>query len=265
MSADDDEEKEEMPVKRSKITAKPDPKDPEKAVEAALFSAGRPIAVEELCTITGLPQGSVQQAVKRLIKKYSSETTTLEVSKVGSRYAMQLKTGYAEDAVKVAPCEIPKRFLKTLALIAYHQPIKQSELKGMIGDKVYEHVPELQKFGMVHAKRFGPTKILITTNRFPEYFGIETSSREGIKKWIADKFGIKVVKSKIPLKQFENIEEDMKKEAEAAQAGSLPSDAQNEPEGEEPKDEENKPEGDEPGEEENEPEEPEPKDEDEEK
>jgi segregation and condensation protein B len=235
--SEDDDKKEEKPVKKPKVMAKPDPKDPEHAVEAALFSAGRPIAIEELCTITGLPHGPVRRAVKRLIKKYRSEKTTLEVSKVGARYAMQLKTGYAEDAVKVAPCEIPKRFLKTLALIAYHQPIKQSELKGMIGDKVYEHIPELQKYGMVHAKKFGPTKILITTNRFPEYFGIETSSREGIKKWIADKFGIKVVKSKIPLKQFENIEEDMKKEAEAAQTGCLPSDAEKEPEGEKPDDE----------------------------
>ena len=236
MSADD-EKKEEQPVKKAKVMAKPDPKDPEKAVEAALFSAGRPIAIEELVTITGLQHGLVRRAVKRLVKKYRSDKTTLEVSKVGSRYAMQLKTGYAEDAVKVAPCEIPKRFLKTLALIAYHQPIKQSELKGMIGDKVYEHVPELQKFGMVHAKKFGPTKILITSNRFPEYFGIETTSREGIKQWIADKFGIKVVKSKIPLKQFENIEEDMKKQADAAQGGSLPSDAEKEPEGDEPGDE----------------------------
>jgi len=237
VSATDEEDKEEMPVKKSKVMAKPDPKDPEKAVEAALFSAGRPIAIEELCTITNLPHDPVRRAVKMLIKKYRSEKTTLEVSKVGSRYAMQLKTGYAEDAVKVAPCEIPKRFLKTLALIAYHQPIKQSELKGMIGDKVYEHVPELQKYGMVHAKKFGPTKILITSNRFPEYFGIETASREGIKTWIAEKFGLKVVKSKIPLKQFENIEEDMKKEADAAQTGSLPSDAEKEPEGDGPEDE----------------------------
>jgi len=228
VSAKDDANKEpkKKAPKEEYVQAKPDPKDPEKAVEAALFSAGRPIALDELMTITGLPHGPVRRAVKRLIKKYRSAKTTIEVSKVGARYAMQLKTGYAEDAVKVAPCEIPKRFLKTLALIAYHQPIKQSELKGMIGDKVYEHVPELQKYGMVHAKRFGPTKILITTNRFPEYFGIETSSREGIKQWIADKFGIKVVKSKIPLKQFENIEDDLKKEAEAAQAGSLPSDAE---------------------------------------
>jgi segregation and condensation protein B len=222
----DEGEKEQPKDAKPKMVPKADPKDPEKAVEAALFSAGRPMAVDEICSTTGLLQGPVRRAVKRLIKKYRSEKTTLEVSKVGSRFAMQLKTGYAEDAVKVAPCEIPKRFLKTLALIAYHQPIKQSELKGMIGEKVYEHVQELQKYGMVHAKKFGPTKVLITSNRFPEYFGIETASREGIKKWIAEKVGIKVAKSKIPIKQFENIEEGMKQEADAAVAGTLPSDAE---------------------------------------
>jgi segregation and condensation protein B len=223
--ANDEGGKEPEKEAKPKIIPKADPKDPEKAVEAALFSAGRPMAIDEICSTTGLMQDPVRRAVKLLIKRYRSEKTTLEVSKVGSRFAMQLKTGYSEDAIKVAPCEIPKRFLKTLALIAYHQPIKQSELKGMIGEKVYEHVQELQKYGMVHAKRFGPTKVLITSNRFPEYFGIETASREGIKKWIAEKFGIKVVKSKIPMKQFENIEEDMKKEADAANAGGLPSDA----------------------------------------
>jgi segregation and condensation protein B len=206
------------------ITVAPKKKDekeekkPENVVEATLFSAGRPLSVEEIVGSTGLAQGPIRRGLKRLEKRYRSKDTCIEVAKVGARYTMQLKTGYGESAIKVAPCEIPRKFIKTLALIAYHQPIKQSELKSMIGDKVYEHVRELVSLGMVHAKRYGPTKILITSKRFPEYFGIGTTTREGIKKWIAEKVGIKVKKSKIPIKQFEDIEEDL--QAQAAEAAA---------------------------------------------
>lgn len=197
---------------------------PEKVVEAALFSAGRPLSVEELGDVTGFSQGPIRRSLKRLIKDYKRKDSSIEVAKVGVRYTMQLKTGFAESAVKVAPCEIPTRVLKTLALIAYHQPIKQSELKSMIGDKVYDHVRELRSLGMVYAKRYGPTKILITSKRFPEYFGIGTASRTGIKKWIAEKVGIKIAKSKVPMKHFEDIEREMEAEAEAAAAEETPED-----------------------------------------
>jgi hypothetical protein len=33
---------------------------------------------------------------------------------------------------------------------------------------------------------------LSTSSRFPEYFGIKTTKREDIKKWMAEKIGIKV-------------------------------------------------------------------------
>ena len=202
-----------------------DDKKPENIIEAALFSAGRPLSVEEIMGTTGLAQGPIRRALKRLEKRYRTKDTSIEVAKVGARYTMQLKTGFGEAAIKVAPCEIPRKYIKTLALIAYHQPIKQSELKSMIGDKVYEHVRELVSLGMVHARRFGPTKILITSKRFPEYFGIGTTSREGIKKWIAEKVGIKVAKTKIPIKQFEDIEEDLAAEvAVPCDEGDIPED-----------------------------------------
>jgi segregation and condensation protein B len=219
----------------AKDSNKEDKKKPENVVEAALFSAGRPLSVEEIADTTRLSQGPIRRAVKRLIKRYKKKDTAIEVAKVGARYTMQVKTAYGDAAIKVAPGEIPRKLIKTLTLIAYHQPIKQSELKTMIGDKVYEHVRELVSLGMVHTRRFGATKILITSKRFPEYFGIGTASRAGIKKWIADKVGIKPSKSKVPIKQFEEIAEDMEAEAEAAAAegaadveeeGALPEDAE---------------------------------------
>lgn len=165
---------------------------PERVVEAALFSAGRPISVEELQEATGLEPELIRQTLRKLIRSSRGRDTSLEVTKAGAKYAMRLKAELVPAAAKLARMDIPRRLLKTLALIAYHQPVKQSALLAMVGPKVYDHVKELHKLGMILESPQGQTKILSTSGRFPEYFGIKTTRREDIKKWMAEKIGIRV-------------------------------------------------------------------------
>ncbi len=159
-------------------------------VEAALFSAGKPVSVEEIVALTFLSPDSIKEALKALQKDYDGRDTVLEVSKAGAKWAMQVKTVAAEPATKFAPPEIPKKLLKTLALIAYHQPMKQSELVDMIGSKVYEHIPDLVGRGLVKAREEGVTKILTTTNLFPEYFGLDAEDREQVRATLAKLVGL---------------------------------------------------------------------------
>ena len=161
-------------------------------MEAALFSAGRPVSVEEIGEATGLDPETIRTTLKKLIRSSRNRDTSLEVVKAGAKYAMQLKSELVQAAAKLAQMDIPKRLLKTLALIAYHQPLKQSELLEMVGQKVYDHVHELHKLGLILESPQGQTKILTTSSRFPEYFGIKTTKREDIKKWMAERVGIKV-------------------------------------------------------------------------
>jgi segregation and condensation protein B len=77
--------------------------------------------------------------------------------------------------------------LKTLALIAFHQPVKQSNLRRMIGPKVYDHVDELSAMKLINAKKHGTTEMLTTTKLFPEYFGIDTTKPEEIREFLAKK------------------------------------------------------------------------------
>jgi segregation and condensation protein B len=165
---------------------------PERVVEAALFSAGRPVSIEEIGEATGLDLLTIKATIKKLIRSSHNRDTSLEVVKAGAKYAMQLKRELVGAAAKLAQMDIPKRLLKTLALIAYHQPVKQSELLEMVGQKVYDHVKELHKLGLILESPVGQTKILTTSGRFPEYFGIKTTKREDIKRWMAEKVGIKV-------------------------------------------------------------------------
>ena len=163
-----------------------------KLVESVLFSANRPLSIDEIRTATNLSKEKVRGAIDLLIKLYNeSNDSTIEIVKAGNKYAMQLKACYAEHARAVAEPEIPFDVLKTLALIAYHQPIRQADLRKMVGPKVYEHVDFLVEKGLVNSKRCGTTEMLTTSRYFPEYFGIESTKPEDIRKFLADKIGIK--------------------------------------------------------------------------
>lgn len=159
-------------------------------VEAALFSAGRPVSIEEIAETTELTRAQVTRAVAELQKEYASRDTVLEIGKAGAKWAMQVRRQAAEPAAKFAPMEIAPKLLKTLALIAYHQPMKQSDLAEMIGSKVYDHIPELKERGLVKTRRDGQTKILSTTAAFPEYFGLDALTPDQIRVALAKAVGL---------------------------------------------------------------------------
>lgn len=164
--------------------------EPLRIVEAALFSAGKPLTEQEISDTTKVPLADVKGALHALTKEYAERATALEVVKSGAKWAMAVRAAYSESTKMLAAPEIPRRVLKTLALIAFHQPIKQSDLKDMIGSVVYDHVGELYERGMVTARQDGITKILQTTERFTEYFGIDASNREEIRVKLAEKVGL---------------------------------------------------------------------------
>src|SRR5207237_8425923 len=90
----------------------------------------------------------------------------------------------------LAPPEIDRDILKTVALIAYHQPILQSNLFDMIGSKVYEHTKGLEELGLISRKPSGRSFALATTRYFAEFFGLKSTDREGIRRLMAQKAGV---------------------------------------------------------------------------
>lgn len=164
--------------------------NPVRIVEAALFSAGRPMLVDEISQATGLPPAEVKDALQALQAEYVGRDSALEVGKAGPKWSMQIRTEFADRARHLAAMEIPPKVLRTLALIAFHQPLKQSDLKAMVGSVVYDHVHELHERAMISTRQDGITKILTTTGRFLEYFGIDAEDTEGIRSFLAKKVGI---------------------------------------------------------------------------
>jgi segregation and condensation protein B len=162
----------------------------ERLVESVLFSASSPLSIDEIKDATGLTPKKIHEALDALFETYNvkrKNETSIEVVKAGNKYTMQVKKRFIEQSVMVAKPEIQNHLLKTLTLIAFHQPIKQSNLRRMIGPKVYDHVDELADMKLIYAKKHGTTEMLTTTKLFPEYFGIDTTDPKEIREFLVKK------------------------------------------------------------------------------
>ncbi len=159
-------------------------------VEAALYSAGKALTLEDLCRVTGFDEATVKENLRALAREYRKRESALEVTNIGSRWTMQIRQEYTERARPFAPPEIDRDLLKTAALIAYHQPILQSDLFDMIGEKVYEHTKALEDLKLITRKPSGRSLELATTRYFAEFFGLKATNREGVRKIMAERAGI---------------------------------------------------------------------------
>lgn len=162
----------------------------ERMVESVLFSAGKPVSISEIQTATNIPRKKVVDALESLTQTYNidrKKDTSIEVIKAGEKYTMQVKKRYFDQSIMVAKPEIQNYLLKTLSLIAFHQPIKQSNLRRMIGPKIYDHVDLLTEMKLINSKKHGSTEMLTTTKLFPEYFGINSTDPKDIREFLAKK------------------------------------------------------------------------------
>jgi segregation and condensation protein B len=160
-------------------------------IEAVLFAGGKPMSPSELAEALGLSDPhAVSAALRTLCAGYEERPTALELRRVGDRYALQLREEYVPVARSVTPMEMSPRTLKSLTLVAYHQPMLQSFLVRMVGEGAYEQVQRLRGMGLLHAEAKGSTLELTTTRLFAEYFGIGSTRPEEIRRYLERKVGI---------------------------------------------------------------------------
>jgi segregation and condensation protein B len=163
----------------------------ERIIEAELFSAAKPVTVTELSEKSGLDSRTVRSALDKLSEEYNVSERAIEIAKMGPRYAMQVKKEFKDFAWKVAEMNIPKDVLKTASLIAYYQPVLQSKMFDLIGNKIYEHVKMLEDLKLIRTKAKKNSYELTTTKKFIETFGIDARSRADVKAWLEEELSRK--------------------------------------------------------------------------
>ncbi len=153
-----------------------------KLIEAALFIASEPVDMKELSRITGIGSlGTLREELRNLAKEY--EGRGIEIVETPKGWAMQVKDELLDRVAHLTPhSDLTGGEKRTLAIIAYKEPVLQAEIIRMQGNKAYSYIKSLQKRELICGERKGHTKMLTLTGKFEEYFG---ESREKIKEKLA--------------------------------------------------------------------------------
>ena len=146
-------------------------------LEAALYVAGRPLDLNELCQVVGSrSKKRTQIYIETLMKEYLARNTALEIlSLKNERYVLQVKEQFTHLIKKLVNRPLLSSGpLKTLSYIAYRQPISQKRVIDVRGQHAYGHVKMLKDMGLIVSERSGRSLALKTTDYFADYFGLTT-------------------------------------------------------------------------------------------
>jgi segregation and condensation protein B len=145
-------------------------------LESALYSAGRPLTVEELIKASGTEsRQKTTAALDSIIKKMKNVFKAIEVVVLpDGSYVFQLKPEYSSSVRKYASKPLLSRATqKTLSYIALEQPISSKQLLEVRGSGVYAQLKELRQLNFIEHQSVGRLRIFSTTEKFQKYFGIE--------------------------------------------------------------------------------------------
>lgn len=150
-----------------------------KKVEAALFISGKYMTVQELVALTDVNPILLKEILKKLYDKYKNENSAIEIIEKNNEYKMDVKPEHVNMINKLATgnAEFTKAEQETLAIIAYKQPVKQSVIIKIRGNKAYEHVKKFINLNLVKSKRLGHTLELNLSQDFYDYFNLEEKGK----------------------------------------------------------------------------------------
>lgn len=149
-------------------------------LEAALYVSGRPLDMKTLGSILKTrSKKKVQSYARTLMEEYNKRDSALEIIELDDgRFALQLKAQYVPAVKRLAMRPLLSTgSLKTLAYIAYRQPVVQSHITALRGSQAYSHIQELKRLGLVTMEKLGRTKVIRTTDVFADYFNLSHDPR----------------------------------------------------------------------------------------
>jgi segregation and condensation protein B len=153
-------------------------------LEAIMFTSGRSMSTGELSKIVDKLDEEVKVALSELQSRIKRrKDSALQLTEVSGRWIFEVRPDLSPHLPESFRPDTPQKLLPAAALIAYHQPMAQSQLVEMLGQRAYEHVRELANLGLIDRRRDGLTRRLTTTRRFAEYFGCPEVDYRAVRSW----------------------------------------------------------------------------------
>ena len=151
-------------------------------IESLLFASYKPLNLEEISKIINVDKETVKKALEELIEEYKNRA--IEIVETPEGFEMRIKPEFRNEASKVAiGYDLTKGMLKTLALVIYKNPIKQSEIVRIQGNRAYDYISKLEGKGLIKTKKAGKTKLVYLSEDIEKYFGMSLKEiKEQIEK-----------------------------------------------------------------------------------
>jgi len=149
-----------------------------KILEAVFFISGRFLNMPELISLTDLNPMVLKELIEKLKEKYDNEDFAMEIVEKNAMWKMDVKAEYSFIVNKLATgsAEFSKAEQETLAIIAYKQPIKQSVIIKIRGNKAYDHVKKFTDLNLIKRKKTGHTHELGLSDEFYDYFSVQSGN-----------------------------------------------------------------------------------------
>ncbi len=155
------------------------------ALEAALFMSSEPMKLEKLTKIVDRKPEEIKPLIEQLKAEYEKSEKGIHLVETSAGYQLRVKPEFSNLVKNLTPYQdLSRGLLRVLALVAYKQPITQSEVVKVIGNRAYDYVKKLEEKGLIKTVKHSRTKALIATKEFAEYFGLE--SLEDIKRFFQE-------------------------------------------------------------------------------
>ncbi len=156
--------------------------DKKRLIEAALFVAAKPLSLADLYQVLKIPKSRIKKIIDEMKGHYGEHG--VRIVEAGGLYEMKIDSSFEEHVSHLAPHkDFPKAVLQTLSLIAYKNPVKQSNIVSVRGNRAYDHLKELEAKRFIRREVSGHTNIVHITRKFLDYFGIENA--EELKEYFS--------------------------------------------------------------------------------
>lgn len=143
-----------------------------KKLEAVFFVSARFLNMQELISYTDLNPIIIEELIEKLQEKYEREESAIEIVEKNKMWKMDVRPQFYNIINKLATgkSEFTKAEQETLGIIAFKQPIKQSVIIKIRGNKAYEHIKKFEDNGLIKKKKVGHTHELSLSDDFYDYF-----------------------------------------------------------------------------------------------
>ena len=150
-------------------------------LEAALFSASRPLTAEELASLDAdATPADVRVALEQLREHYDFNQHGIELVELAGGYQILTRPVYAAAIERaqfsVRAPKLTEATLETLALIAYRQPVGRIEIEEIRGVSAGGVLRSLQERGLIEvvgrSEALGRPLLYGTTPLFLELLGL---------------------------------------------------------------------------------------------